>query len=456
MLQTSIQLAIKDLRIFVRDKTGLMLTLVLPIVLASVFGAAMGGMSGGGSGGGMKALPLLVQDLDQTEASHRLVANLKAADGLTVTISEDARAAVRNGDVAAAFVIDKGYEADLAGGNVPTTHLLRDPSKTISQQVITARMLPVLVTATLSSAKKAIFRDFLGRAGFPAAGIERAETLFNVMDMGMTLLSSDLADEQGDEQGDEQEQDASEPEPASKTAAGLDFLNDVPLMLGVHSEDVVREADGPRPDAGVSHAFAAMAVMMLMFSLVAGAGTLLDERDQGTLQRLRLIPSAANAILLGKTLFLVSIGIMQLVVLFIFGALVFDVPVIEHLSSIIIISLATVVAVSGMGMLLATFAETRKQLEGTSTLLILAMSALGGAWFPREMTPDIFQTLGNFTVTAWSMDAYHGALWYGKGLLPSGDLDGFWLQVVVLLAIGGGFWTLARMLFRKRYGGAEA
>ncbi len=311
MLQTSIQLAIKDLRIFVRDKTGLMLTLVLPIVLASVFGAAMGGMSGGGSGGGMKALPLLVQDLDQTEASHRLVANLKAADGLTVTISEDARAAVRNGDVAAAFVIDKGYEADLAGGNVPTTHLLRDPSKTISQQVITARMLPVLVTATLSSAKKAIFRDFLGRAGFPAAGIERAETLFNVMDMGMTLLSSDLADEQGDEQ----EQDASEPEPASKTAAGLDFLNDVPLMLGVHSEDVVREADGPRPDAGVSHAFAAMAVMMLMFSLVAGAGTLLDERDQGTLQRLRLIPSAANAILLGKTLFLVSIGIMQLVVL---------------------------------------------------------------------------------------------------------------------------------------------
>ncbi|MCP5022547.1 MAG: ABC transporter permease [bacterium] len=452
MLQTSIQLAIKDLRIFVRDKTGLMLTLVLPIVLASVFGAAMGGMSGGGSGGGMKALPLLVQDLDQTEASHKLVANLKAADGLTVTISEDARAAVRNGDVAAAFVIDKGYEAALTGGNVPTTHLLRDPSKAISQQVITARMLPVLVSATINSAKRAIFRDFLGRAGFPAAGIERAETLFNVMDMGMTMLSSDLAEEQGDEG----EKDTSETEQTSESGAGLDFLNDVPRILGVLSEDVVREADGPRPDAGVSHAFAAMAVMMLMFSLVAGAGTLLDERDQGTLQRLRLIPSAASAILLGKTLFLVSIGIMQLVVLFVFGAMVFDVPVIEHLSSIIIISLATVVAVSGMGMLLATFAETRKQLEGTSTLLILAMSALGGAWFPREMTPDIFQTLGNFTVTAWSMDAFHGALWYGKGLLPSGDLDGFWLQVVVLLAIGVGFWTLARLLFRTRYGGAAA
>lgn len=452
MLRTSIQLAIKDLRIFVRDKTGLMLTLVLPIVLASVFGAAMGGMSGGGGGGGMKAMALLVQDLDQTEASQKLVANLKVADGLSVSISEDARKAVRNGDVAAAFVIDKGYEAALAAGDVPTTHLLRDPSKTISQQVITARMLPVLVSATLESAKSAIFRDFLSRAGFPTEGIERAETLFNVMNVGMTMLSDDLSDEQDNEEVT----NASETEQVSEPAAGLDFLNDVPLMLGVHSEDVVRDADGPDKNAGVSHAFAAMAVMMLMFSLVAGAGTLLDEHDQGTLQRLRLIPSAANSILLGKTLFLVSIGIMQLIVLFVFGAIVFDVPVIEHLSSIVIISLATVVAVSGMGMLLATFAKTRKQLEGTSTLIILAMSALGGAWFPREMTPDIFQTLGNFTVTAWSMDAYHGALWYGKGLLPSGELDGYWLQIVVLLAIGAGFWTLARLLFRKRHGGAQA
>ncbi len=450
MLHTSIQLAIKDLRIFARDRTGLMLTLVLPIVLASVFGVAMGGMSGGGSNGGIKDLALLVQDMDKTETSAKLVAGLQVADGLKVTLSEDARAAVRNGDVAAAFVIDAGYEATLAAGEVPVTHLLRDPSRALSQQVITARMLPVLVDATLDSAKNAIFRDFLGMVGFPESGLDRAESLLNTMDMGMTLLTGAL-----DSEETEQSDDGGAEETAS-ASGGLDFLNDVPKMLGVRSEDVVQDADGPDKNAGVSHAFAAMAVMMLMFSLVAGAGTLLDEQDQGTLQRLLLIPSAANAILLGKTLFLVSIGLMQLTVLFIFGAIVFDVPVMQHLGSIVIISLATVVAVSGMGMMLAAFAETRKQLEGTSTLLILAMSALGGAWFPREMTPDIFQTLGNFTVTAWSMDAYHGALWYGKSLMPDGELGGFWLQIVVLMAIGLVTWVLARALFRKRYGGAQA
>jgi ABC-2 type transport system permease protein len=452
MLRTSIQLAIKDLRIFSRDRTGLMLTLVLPIVLASVMGAAMPGMSGGGSNGGIKDLGLLVQDLDQSEASAELVKNLQAADGLKVSLSEDARTAVRNGDVAAAFVIDDGFEASLEAGQIPTTHLLRDPSKAMSQQIITARMMPVLMNATLESAKSAIFRDFLGRVGFPSAGIDRAELLFSTMDVGMSLLSGSLT-------ADETSKPAAEGGDAletSKETGGLDFLNDVPAMLGVRSEDVVRDADGMDKNSGVSHAFAAMAVMMLMFSLVAGAGTLLDEQDQGTLQRLLLIPSASSSIMLGKTLFLVTIGIAQLFVLFIFGAIVFDVPVTANLFSIVIISLATVVAVSGMGMLLASFAETRKQLEGTSTLIILAMSALGGAWFPREMTPDIFQTLGNFTVTAWSMDAFHGALWYGKELLPADGIEGFWLQIVVLLAIGAVTWVLARKLFRKRHGGAQA
>jgi ABC-2 type transport system permease protein len=452
MFRTSIQLAIKDLRIFSRDRTGLMLTLVLPIVLASVFGVAMGGMSGGGSDGGIKDLGLLVQDLDQSKSSSELVKDLQAADGLKVTLSEDARTAVRNGDVAAAFVIDEGFETSLEAGQIPVTHLLRDPSQAMSQQIITARMMPVLMNATLESAKGVIFRDFLGRVGFPSSGIDRAETLFNTMSVGMGLLSGSLMEE---ENSDRVAEDRTTPAP-SKAVGGLDFLNDVPNMLGVRSEDVVRDASGQDKNAGVSHAFAAMAVMMLMFSLVAGAGTLLDEQDQGTLQRLLLIPSAANSILLGKTLFLVTIGCAQLVVLFTFGAIVFDVPVIENLFSIVIISLATVVAVSGMGMLLAAFAETRKQLEGTSTLIILAMSALGGAWFPREMTPDIFQTLGNFTVTAWSMDAFHGALWYGKDLLAADGIDGFWLQIVVLLAIGAVTWVLARKLFRKRHGGAQA
>jgi hypothetical protein len=49
------------------------------------------------------------------------------------------------------------------------------------------------------------------------------------------------------------------------------------------------------------------------------------------------------------------------------------------------------------------------------------------------------------------MDAYHGVLWYGKGLLAEGDLDGVWRQLVVLAAIGAVLHATAIRLFRRRF-----
>ncbi|HRV80235.1 MAG TPA: ABC transporter permease, partial [Planctomycetota bacterium] len=428
MFQTALHLVRKDLRIFFRDRTALLLALVLPIVLATVFGTAMKGMAGESSGGGIKPLPLLVEDRDDSEASRSLVARLEAQDGILVRKGTDAHSEVRNGDVAMALVIDKGYGEQSAAGKIPELRLLQDPSKMLSVQVLTARMMPALVQQTIGNAKGPLFRSFLADTGFPVAGIDRAEGMFQTMFDGMTGLAAELQHEEADGS-----QDAAVPTDAAKPAggSGMDFLHDVPKLLGVKVEDVTQATTGPPKSAGVSHAFAAMAVMMLMFSMVAGAGTLLDEQDQGTLLRLRLVPRAGDAILLGKTLFLASIGALQLIVLFLFGMFVFDVPVLPNLFELAVISGATVFAVAGMGMLFATYSRTRKQLEGSSTLIILAMSALGGAWFPREMTPDLFQTLGKFTLTAWAMDAYHGVLWYGKRLWPAGELNGVWPQVAV-------------------------
>jgi len=81
MFQTALHLVRKDLRIFFRDRTALLLALVLPIVLATVFGTAMKGMAGESSGGGIKPLPLLVEDRDDSEASRSLVARLEARTG---------------------------------------------------------------------------------------------------------------------------------------------------------------------------------------------------------------------------------------------------------------------------------------------------------------------------------------------------------------------------------------
>jgi ABC-2 type transport system permease protein len=185
--------------------------------------------------------------------------------------------------------------------------------------------------------------------------------------------------------------------------------------------------------------------MMLLFGLAACGGTILEEEAGGTLQRVRLTPTAGGAVLLGKLLFTVAVGLAQLVVLFAFGAAVFDVPILRSPLALVVHSLCVALAAAGFGLLLAVLCRSRKQLEGVSTLLILTMSALGGSWFPLAFVPAWFRTAGHCTLNAWAMDGYQGILWYGQGLAGVALADG------VLLAIAALTLLLARQGWRRRF-----
>jgi ABC-2 type transport system permease protein len=194
-----------------------------------------------------------------------------------------------------------------------------------------------------------------------------------------------------------------------------------------------------------SHAVSGTAVMMLLFGLAACGATLLQERDEGTLQRLQLSPASGASILLGKMIFIGLAGILQLVVLFAYGALVFDIPILRDPIALAVHSFAVVCAATGLGLVLAIACRTRKQLEGLSTLVILVMSALGGSWFPLIATPEWFQKLGHFTLNAWAMDGYQAILWYGKGV------ESIWVPFIVLMGIAIVTVAIAIAGWRRRF-----
>ena len=72
------------------------------------------------------------------------------------------------------------------------------------------------------------------------------------------------------------------------------------------------------------------------------------------------------------------------------------------------------------------------------------MSALGGSWFPLGITPDWYQFLGHFTLTAWAMDAYQAIFWYELGLTD------ILVELGVLLAIAAATSALALRLWNRR------
>lgn len=440
MWKTAWILARKDLKLYARDRTGLLLSLLLPIFLATIFAAAMGGMGGDS---GISRVKLLVEDLDRTPQSQALVAELERSQGLHIEKKPDVRKEIAGGKAPAALLIPSGYGADVAADRAPQLKLYRDPSQTIEQQVIAGNLLPALFKASGSHVSRGMVKRSLAAFGFPIDTWPAAQQIFDQTWDSMHALAETSAASAGD--GDRPAEPEAAPQDAGSAKAGFDFAETVPSLFGVDVENVAGGKDASEKAAMQSHAVSGIAVMMLLFGLVACGGSLLEEKTEGTLQRLQLTPAPGASILLGKFVYTLIAGMIQLVVLFTYGGLLFDVPVLRDPAALILVSLALACAATGMGIFLAVTCRTRKQLEGLATLIILVMSALGGSWFPLIITPAWYQRLGHFTLNAWAMDAYQGIFWYGKGL------SGIWLEILVLFAIAVVTTLLALRGWKRRF-----
>ena len=428
----------KDLTIYTRDRVGLLLGLGLPLVLALVFGAAMGNFGDGDEG--MGRAKLYVEDRDGTDASRELVEALSKQDGLRVVSIptteegyETARERVADGDGPAGILIDVGYAASVAAGEEPRLVLYRDPGKMIEQQIIAGNLLPALFESSSDSLGRRAMKKTLDLFDFPEEGRARADSILDASWGKMDDLVRRLEEEGVLSSDDPDSDDAGDPSDAdapSDSEDGFDFASAITDMLGLSVEDVVGTGDdGDQQVAQQSHAVAGIAVMMLLFGLIACGGTLLEEEAEGTLDRLRLSPGTPSEILAGKYLFTWIVGMTQLVLLFVVTSLIFPIPIFDAPVALLVLSAAVAAAATAFGILFATLARSRKQLEGLSTIVVLSMSAFGGSWWPLMMTPEWYQKLGHLTLNAWAMDGYQGIFWYGKGL------GGILLEIGVLIGI---------------------
>ena len=196
---------------------------------------------------------------------------------------------------------------------------------------------------------------------------------------------------------------------------------------------------------GLVHAVAGTAIMMLLFSVVGMGASLLDEKQEGTLKKLLYSPLRSDSILFGKMLSSTLISIFQLSVMFIFARLVFGLDIFSHLLSLILIIPATAYACSSFGMLIASFAKSRQQVQGISTLVVITMSCLGGSMIPTFAMPAMMQKISVFTVNYWGIQGFYDIFWR---MLPVTDAT-FLFRILVLLLIGTGMNFIALQMFRK-------
>jgi ABC-2 type transport system permease protein len=409
-----------------RDRVAQALTFLLPIIFFSIFASVFGEQGEPRT----SRIRVAVVDEDQSEFSRRILAGLQEEDGLRVrTTAQDdgggaaldraaAERLVRNGGVPVAVVIPKGIGAAFAdrgfapGG--PTVQLLADPSDPIAPQMVTGLLQKVTMTAAPDLMMRGGLNQFERHAG-ALTPQQRA-----AVDEWLPRLRQESSAQVG------------------QAGAG----HGAAMGVSVEVVDVMRTDD--RRTSLISFYAAGIGVMFLLFSSVGGAGgVLLEEVESGTLERLLATRAGMTHLLVGKWLFLTLVGCAQLVIMFLWGRIAFDLPLFTHLPGFAVMTIVTAAAASALGLVLAALARTRAQLSGFSTILILTMSALGGSMFPRFLMSETMQKLGLLTFNGWALDGYLKVFWRHAAVWE------LWPQLLVLTGSCAVFLAAARLLARR-------
>ena len=447
MIATLLRISWLNLR---RDYVALGLTFVLPIVFFSIFAAIFGGMGGGSEGA--SATKIIVVDLDRTDVSGRIVDALDRQAALRVfthpKATEDeptpppytrqqALAQVRRGRFPAAVVFPAGFAetfGSFSGGGEPV-EVIHDPANPIVLHTLSG----LLQAAAMTAAPDVLMERGMGQleaaGGFLTPKQRELVQAFKPMLRG--LGGVDAADKSGSDPADA---------PSSSAFSGL---------VAVTATDAGKSEEDPdaSPRPIVAYYAAGIGVMFLLFSMANGAGgSLLEEVEQGTLERLLATNVSMGVLLFGNWLFFALTGIAQLTLMFIWAAAVFglDLWSPRHLLGFAAMTVATAGAASAFGIVLAALCKSRAQLGGISTIVILIMSALGGSMIPRFIMPAFMDTTALFTFNGWALDGYLKIFWYED---PDASFAGAMIhllpQVTMLIAMAIGFLGVARLLAKR-------
>lgn len=389
----------KDLRLFFNDQRSVMLTFLLPVILITLFALAYGSI--GSYDGRSEPVKLIVTDQDNTISSKELINKIDSLDDIEIIVSEstEPEELVAKGKYASALIIYKGFQDSLEAGNVKPIELVYDRSREMEIGIIQQNLLSTIMSSTGETIVIKSIERYL-QDQFPDIDKNSSDNILK------TVINKDNN------------------------------------KLDIKWTSVVGEKNDTK--LGLIQAVAGTAILMLLFS-VAGVGTsILEEKENGTINRLLYSPLKSSTILYSKMLFAFFISILQLTAMFLFAWLVLKMDMNVNIPGLILMILSTSFAVSSLGIFLAAVAKTRQQAQNLSTIIILVMSAIGGSMIPLFLMPAILQKIALLSVNYWGIQGFYDLFWR---VLP---LEEILPKIVVLLSIGIVMTLASTWLFNKR------
>ena len=171
-----------------------------------------------------------------------------------------------------------------------------------------------------------------------------------------------------------------------------------------------------KPPAGFEQTVpGTMTMFTLIVLLTSGAVRLAIERKEGLLRRLASTPISRGSIVLGKWASRLGLGLVQVAVGLLAGTFLFGVQWGPSLPMVLVVLVAWASLAASLSLCLASLARTDGQAIAIGVLSTNVLAALGGCWWPIEITPRFLQSLARFLPTGWTMHALHELVSFQTG-----------------------------------------
>jgi ABC-2 type transport system permease protein len=162
---------------------------------------------------------------------------------------------------------------------------------------------------------------------------------------------------------------------------------------------------------------AIIGVLLMMMALLLTALAVVRERELGTLEQLLVSPLGAGELILGKTIPVAIIALIDLVLICAMALLWFHIPLRGSIPALLIASFVYILASLGLGLFISTISKTQQEAFMGMFLLFLPVVILSGFMYPIETMPKFFQALTLLNPLRHFLEIVRGIFLKGHGLL---------------------------------------
>ena len=363
-MKKALFITLKEIRTFLQDKGDLSFSLLLPIItFALIYGAFSGNLQFNGTA-------YIVNEDAGGKYSTILIQRLDAYKGLTVrTLSaSDADSRLSRSAIMMAVVIPPDFSDKLNSGQ-PTELIFKARGNGGTEGQIVANLVQGI-----------------------AQGIDQRVQVQNRVESFPALQGANISTQQ-----------------IEITVQQLLAQEESSPAVGI-----VETSIGKTPDP-VNQFLPGIMTMYVLFAINLTAEALVDERRNGTLERLMATRLKVRELFIGKFLAYVARGFVQTTVLLLLAYAVFRLFTPVSFLESLVLALIFAAACSTIGLIIGSICKTQGQATWISVFFTMLMVMLSGTFISIQ-EGTLLGTLSHFSINTYAINAFRGVIAQGGSL----------------------------------------